>query len=815
MRRHSPFNAFPAAAAALAAALLLSASAFTQEPYRLPPEEVVAILEAPSLPAVSICPNREHIVLVERETLPPIADLAAPMLRLAGWRINPGSNAMHRPREFIGLSLRPLDPDRAGEETTINLPTGAHVGFPAWAPDGSRLAFTLTWPDGVELWIADVESAQAHRVTDRALNATFFPDQSWRRPAFLWREDSRTLLCGFVPAGRGDPPERPAVPTGPVVQQSTARAAPVRTFQDLLQDAHDERLFDYYFKVQLAHVDSETGAREDIGEPAIFGRAVPSTNGEYLLVSRRVRPYSYLIGLWAFPEIVEIWDREGNRVREVARLPLRDDTPIQGVPVGPRAFTWQASTAATLFWAEALDGGDPRNQAPGGRDRVMALAAPFDGDPVEQLRTEHRFRRITWFQDPALAFVNEFDRDRRWTRTWQYNLDASEAEPRLVWDRSVRDRYNAPGSPVTRKSPSGTDLVMIHEGGIYLAGRGATPDGDRPFLDRLDLETLETRRLWVCEGENYESVIELLTDDGRTVLTRYESPVEPPNYYRVDLETGQRNRLTHFPDPAPQLRDVQQELVTYEREDGVQLSATLYLPPDYDGAEPLPLLIWAYPREFSDPGTAGQVAGSPYRFTTIGGTSHLFALTQGYAVLDRAAMPVIGDPETMNDTFVEQIVASAAAAIDFAVDRGVADRSRVAVGGHSYGAFMTANLLAHSDLFRAGIARSGAYNRTMTPFGFQAERRTLWEAADTYVQLSPFMHAAGITDPVLLIHGQIDNNPGTYPMQSERMFHAINGLGGTARLVMMPYEGHGFRARESVMHVLAEMLEWLHLHLDD
>ena len=786
--------------------LILAPGLGAQEPYRTPPQEVVEILEAPWLPAVSVSPDRRHLLFVERETLPPLADLAAPMLRLAGWRINPENNALHRPRQFTGMILRTLDPERLTEELTLPIPPDANVGFPDWSPDGSRFAFTLTWPDGIELWVGEAATGEIRRITERNLNGTFFP-------ASQWLADNRTLLLALIPEDRGPPPERPLVPEGPAIQESTGRTATVPTFQDLLQDDHDEELFEHYWTSQLVYVDSTTGEQSKIAEPAIYARAEPSPDNQYLLLSQRVRPYSRIIGFWAFPETVEIRDRKGDLVQTLANLPLRDDTPIQGVAEGPRSITWHPAEEATLVWAEAVDGGDPRNPAPDGRDRILRWRAPFTGDPAHLFTIEHRFRSILWFPDPTLAYITEFDRDRRWLRTREYNLADPEASPRTVWDHSLRERYNHPGTPRRQTLPTGGDVALLHNNALFLTGPGATPEGNRPFLDRMDLASLETERLWICEGEVYEFVVELLSDDGNLLLTRYESPTQPPNYFWMDQQSGKRMQLTDYPDPAPSLQGIRRELVTYPRADGVPLTATLLLPPGYTEGEPLPLLLWAYPREFSDPETAGQVTDSPYRFTLIGGASHLFALTQGYAILDNATMPVIGDPETMNDTFVEQIVASAAAAIEYAVDRGIADRSRVAVGGHSYGAFMTANLLAHSDLFRAGIARSGAYNRTLTPFGFQAERRTLWEATESYTRLSPFFHAHQITTPILLIHGQIDNNPGTYPMQSERLYQAINGHGGTARLVMMPYEGHGFQARESVYHVLAEMLDWLNTHL--
>jgi dipeptidyl aminopeptidase/acylaminoacyl peptidase len=462
---------------------------------------------------------------------------------------------------------------------------------------------------------------------------------------------------------------------------------------------------------------------------------------------------------------------------------------------------------------EALDGGDPRRSAPE-RDAVRLLPAPFAARPLELARTEHRFQGLSWLETGDLALLTEYDRERRRTRTWIVPRDGS-AKPRLLWDRSVNDRYGHPGSPVLRTLPSGEAAIHRQGAAIYLAGEGAAPDGSRPFLDRLNLESLQTQRLFRCEPGVYETFVAFADAAATRCVTRRESPTEPPNYWLRPLSGAAAPPvpITAFPDPAPRLRRISRRLVTYRREDGVPLSFTLYLPPARREGERLPALLWAYPLEFTDPDTAGQLSGSPHRFTTLTGASHLFALLAGYAVLDGASMPVIGPPATANDTFVEQIVAGARAAIRTAADLGVADPGRVAVGGHSYGAFMTANLLAHSDLFRAGIARSGAYNRTLTPFGFQSERRTLWEAPEVYTRLSPFLFAHRINEPLLIIHGEADNNPGTFPIQSERLFHAIKGNGGTARYVSLPHESHGYAARESVEHTLHEMLAWLDRHL--
>jgi dipeptidyl aminopeptidase/acylaminoacyl peptidase len=481
--------------------------------------------------------------------------------------------------------------------------------------------------------------------------------------------------------------------------------------------------------------------------------------------------------------------------------------PIEGVPTGPRGYSWRPTEAATLVWVEALDGGDTKKKAPV-RDVVKMLKAPFTGQPVELMKTEHRFAGMTWGEKNGLVFVRDFDRNRRWSRAFMLNADNPSQQPKIVWDRSTQDRYNDPGNPVMKRLANGR--MVIHQTGdeIFLSGQGATPRGDRPFLSRFNLKTLKPEQIFRCDDQSYESFVTLLADDGSKFITSYETQTTPPNYFIRTAGGESKQALTNFPDPTPQLRGVKKQLVRYKRKDGVDLSFTLYLPPGYKAGTPLPTVVWAYPIEFSDAGVAGQVSGSTNRFTTFGGMSHLFFTLMGYAVLDDATMPVIGDPETMNNTYVEQIVASAEAAIDKAVEMGVTDRNRVGVGGHSYGAFMTANLLAHSDVFKAGIARSGAYNRTLTPFGFQSERRPFWEAPEMYFKVSPFMHAHKIKEPILLTHGEVDNNTGTHPIQSDRMYQAIKGNGGNVRYVTLPYESHGYAARESIEHTLWEMITW-------
>ena len=764
--------------------------------YQRPPKEITDILDVGPTPGISLSPTREFLLLIERSNYPPIEDLAAPMLKLAGLRINPQTNGPHLAPRSTGLILQTI---ATGELRQIIVPNGANIGFQGWSPDGKSLAFTITTNNAIQLWVAPVADAVAQQIEGLTINGAYgVPVQ--------WLPDSTGLLVQGIVNDRGSPPERPKAPPGPAIEESSGRSGPVRTYQDLLQNLHDEDLFAYYGRSQLAVVDLATKSVEPIGSASLFASVEISPDGEHILVVQIKQPFSYLFPANRFPQSIDVWNRRGESQHLVASLPLQDNIPIEGVPTGPRSVTWQPNQPATLSWMEALDEGDPRNTVPH-RDRVLSLAAPFDSTPTELVRTAQRCSGIQWGEKDGLAFVRDYDRDRRWIRTLQINTEHPDTTPTLVWERSVNDRYGDAGTPVSRPLPNGQSVMWQHGNSVFLRSTGATPKGDRPFLDRFDLTTRETTRLFACADDSYESVVALIADDGSQFITQHESPLEPPNVFLY--APGQARRaLTDFPDPMPQLRSIQKELVTYERSDGVPLSFTLYLPPGHQKGKPLPTIVWAYPREFNDPSTAGQVSGSTNRFTSISGISHLFLLTQGYAILDEATMPVVGSPELANDTFIEQVVASAQAAIDKAVEMGVTDRNRVGVGGHSYGAFMTANLLAHSTMFRTGVARSGAYNRTLTPFGFQNERRTFWEAPQIYMTMSPFAAAHKIKTPILLIHGEADNNPGTFPIQSERLYHAIRGNGGTVRYVTLPHESHGYVARESVEHTLWEMVTW-------
>jgi dipeptidyl aminopeptidase/acylaminoacyl peptidase len=779
-----------------------STSTFAQGAYQKPPKEIMDVLNAPAIPATSISPTRDRILIAEPLRYPPIAELAQPMLRLAGLRINPNNTAQHRTPYFVKLSLKTI---ADGKETAVQLPAGAQIVSPAWSADGKYIAAGNLTPGAVELWIIETATGRATKISNAAVNTAF--------GGFSWMPDNRSLLVNLVQKARTTAPAyQNLTPNEPSIQETSGKAGAVQTFQDLLKNPNDEKLFDYYATSQLAAVSVDGKVRE-IGQPAIFEAAEIAPDGNHILVARIQKPYSYLYPFSRFPREVEIWDANGKMVHKLASLPLQDQIPVDGVATGARSYGWHPVEPATAVWVEALDGGNPKEKV-SARDRILKLAAPFNSQPVEIAKIEHRYQGRAFGERDGLMLFYDYNRDTRRRRMFAMNFANPAEAPRMISDLNVADRYNDIGAPVAKTLANGKNAIRMNGDEIFLTAAGATPSGERPFLRRMNLKTKETNEIFRSGEDAYESFVALTSDDGSQFITRKESISEPPNLLLRDTVRRIAPRsLTNFPDPAPQLRGIKKQLVKYKRADGVDLSFTLYTPPNYKEGTRLPTVVWAYPLEFTDASVAGQVTGSTTRFTQIGAYSHLFFLLNGYAVLDDATMPIVGAPETVNDTFVKQIVDSAKAAIDKGVEMGVVDAERVGVGGHSYGAFMTANLLAHSDLFRAGIARSGAYNRTLTPFGFQGERRTFWEATKLYTDISPFFYANKINEPVLLIHGEADNNQGTFPIQSERLFAAIRGTGGTARLVMLPLESHGYAARESIEHTLFEMLAWFDKHV--
>jgi dipeptidyl aminopeptidase/acylaminoacyl peptidase len=772
-------------------------------PYATPGADIMPVVDAPPTPAIFLAPGGRFLAFVHLQAHPPIAMLARPYLRLAGLRIDPQLRARRRLRRATAVSvLRIAD----GQAQHLSLPDDAQVGPLTWAPDGHRFAFALDRSDGVGVWIGDAETGDAREVPGLTVCDILGGDPSADGGTLRWSRDGRSLLVLGALAER---PVLQAPPIEPRIDETSGKHSQTATYQDLLTTPADEDAFEALATTIPYRVDPVTGTRTVLGPPGLYQGVIDSPDGRYLLVYRLQRPFSFRVPWFLFARRTEVWDAGGTAVAVIGDLPVSDEVPRQGVPTGPRLICWEERAPASLAWAEALDGGDP--VAPAAyRDRLFQFRAPFDDKPVAPFDLRHRC--LGWYdlEQPHQLLVIEHDRDRRWLTTWLCDLAAPDAN-RVVFDRSVDDAYGDPGSPVVTLRPDGSRTVLSDGTAIFLRGEGAGPEGKRPFFDRFDLATGTATRQHESPPGTVEHVLGFTAAGDAEVVIWHESPAEPPNLIAARLGGAPARPLTAWPDPHPQLTGITKRLISHDRGDGVMLSGMLHLPPGYDQARDgrLPLVVWAYPFDYGSADTASQVRADTFEFTRLTALGPALFALRGYAVLADATMPVIGDPETMNDTYIEQNTTGAAAHIRALEEAGIIDPARVAVGGHSYGGFMTANLLAHTERFAAGIARSGAYNRTLTPFGFQTERRSFWEASAVYDQISPFRYAHQITAPLLLIHGEQDPNSGTYPIQSERLFQAIQGNGGTARLVVLPHEGHAYLARESVLHLLAEQFWWL------
>ena len=772
--------------------------------YQTPPPEIQQLVDVPSLPGWKLSPDHRWVLVSERPGLPGIELLTRPERKLAGLRFDPDTFGPSKGSYATHLTLRTLD-DPA-ETPIAQLPTNARLTVGAWTADNAHVFFKNTTDTGIELWRVVVAEARAERLIGPVLHQVL--GNSHGVPF-----GQNCILYKRRPTAPEPPPERPRVPRGPTVQVADGTQAPVRTHQDLLRDEYDAALFEHALRCEVWRLDLATMEHRRLLPADLWTQLTGSPDGKYFTAKRIKRPFSYLFPVGRFPYEINVYRTDGSFVVPLVDQPLAEHIPqsFGAVRTGPRAFQWRSDQPASLYWTEALDGGDPKREVPH-RDAVFRWDAPFERSPQPVLHLDLRFAGLQW-GGSDLALVTTFRwRDRRLVQQ-RFAPDAAAPELTTILDRSWEDRYGDPGEFVTARNRfHRMVLYRDAQGRAYRTGAGFSEAGKRPFLDRFDLNTHETERLWQSTEPHYEQALLLLENRPNYFLTVRESRTERPNYYLRNWRTGATQQLSDFPDSYAPLRDVQRETVRYQRADGVDLSGVLYLPPAYDAERDgrLPVLMWAYPREYKSAANAGQRTDSPFQYTSIHPHSPLFWTLRGYAVFDNFSMPIVGeDADEPNETFVEQLRGSARAAVDELDRRGVADRKRIAVGGHSYGAFMTANLLAHTDLFAAGIARSGAYNRTLTPFGFQSEERTLWEAAETYLRMSPFVSADQIDAPLLLIHGREDPNSGTFPMQSERMFAAMKGLGKVARLVLLPEEGHGYRARESVLHVLWEMDAWL------
>jgi dipeptidyl aminopeptidase/acylaminoacyl peptidase len=769
--------------------------------YQLPPKEIADLLLAKPTPSVSIDSKGEWMLLSERNSYPTVDELGQPEIRIAGLRLNPNNFSPSRQVYINNFSLKNI---KANKEFKVSgLPLNMLASNVRWSPNEKKIVFTNTTANRVDVYIIDVATKVATKVNKQALNIVLGADITWF--------DNNSILYKVATKPATAAPKKPITPKGPAVQQNIGKAAPGRTYQDLIKTPYDEQLFEFMATCQL--VMNKNGIETTIGKPAIYASYEISPDKKYFLVEQLKKPFSYLVPANGFPTEVLVVDLNGKLIKSIADLPSAETRPsgndnVQNIP---RAFQWRDDEPSTLVWCMPLDSGLIKNKVEY-HDVIYAYAAPFNTEMKELFKTKTRFRGIAW-GDASFAWVNEGLAGKQTLKVSRYNSTTKTLE--TLFERNTTDAYGNPGSPITTKNSFDKDVILVNGNTILLNNTtGSSPKGDLPFLASFDLTTKKSELLWRCAEGSFEYVVDVLDARGFSFITRKESQREVPNYYIKNIKAKVADvAITNFTNPYPALKGVVKQKVKYTRADGIELTGDLYLPNGYnkDKDGPLPVYMWAYPREFNNAADAAQVRGSENKFTTISWGSPIFYVTQGFAVLDNAEMPIVssGGDTKPNDNFIDQLKLNAEAAINHLSELGVGDRNRIAVGGHSYGAFMTAHLLSHTNLFKAGIARSGAYNRTLTPFGFQAEDRTYWQAPQLYYTMSPFSYADKIKTPLLLIHGDSDDNPGTFPINSERMFNAVKGHGGTVRFVFLPYEAHSYRGKENLLHMLWEQNEWL------
>ncbi len=773
--------------------------------YQQPSEEILELADVDLAPGVQIDSKGEHMVLLYRNQYKSIAELSETELRLAGLRINPVTNIGSRTNYYTNLKVKKVNDTDATQVS--GLPENARLSGFSWSPDESMIACLNTTAQGVEVWVLHIAEAKVTKLTNANVNANM-------RSTINWFKDNKSLLVKMLPSDRKPLIDTAiAVPTGPTVSVSDGEKAQNRTYQDLLKTPNDEFNFEQLARSEIKKV-SIDGTIEDFLEADMYRGISFSPDGNYIMVTKIKRPFSYLVTYTRFPSESIIYDMKGSKIKTVNEVALDEVRPkgFMSTRTGKRDMSWRDDKPATLVWTEALDKGDPAVEVDY-RDAVYQVDAPFNGTPKLLLKTEQRFSGIQWGNN-STAIAYDYWWNTRNTKRYLFN--PSTAEAKIISDRNYQDRYSDPGNFVSSKNEYGRYTLEMNGNELYLMGAGFSKEGQFPFIDSYNIKTNKTERLYQSEyTDKLESLNTALDMKKGDILVRIESQKEYPNYYIRNIKKKNDLRaITAFENPFKSIENVNKRVINYKREDGLDLEGTLYLPLDYKEGEKYPMILWAYPREYKDKSSASQSTTNPNEFVYPYWGSPIYWVTKGYVVLDDAAFPIVGEgSEEPNDSFRTQLVANGKAAIDAVDDLGYIDRQKVAVGGHSYGAFMTANLLSHSNLFAAGIARSGAYNRTLTPFGFQSEERSYWDAPEIYYNMSPFMHADKMKTPLLLIHGVADNNSGTYPLQSERYFNALKGLGAPVRLVMLPKESHGYRAKESIMHMLWEQDQWLEKHL--
>lgn len=714
----------------------------------------------------------------------PLERLARRFEGLAGYRLDPNTGMSDtgptvETVEIIDIAKIPGKPPlvwRTASKEGLD-----HVKF---SPDGRYLSAVLVADSRpARLAIYDIEKRK-QRLLRVPINT------AWGNPCHWVEGDA--LMCRLTPKDRG---KLPAQHWAPVNIEHSSGAAPTRTYSNLLGSDYDDALFDYYFTSELGRVGTDGSVKRFPATRGLLYRFAPSGDGTLAIIKRLQRPYPRMVPASRFPNSIEVWDLETPDPLYRSEITGFGMLPQPGQDQEPRRIIWQpgATNTAGYIVNSSLEDGTVEH-------RWMSLAVPFTGEPQIIASSKKPIGDFGWTTAGTPYYSTRSEDD-----THEQIHVVVDGKRRLLWSGEIEDRYHHPGRALRVNGATGA--VLEHEGKLFVAGDGLGPHGAQPHLDRYDLRSQHIDQIYVAPKGVFEQVLGIVNPSRPILITSRETEAEPPNIFRIDGD--KRTPLRPVANPYPQLDSVERRRISYARNDGVSLSGTLYLPENRVDGQPLPTLIWIYPYEFSDRDHAEQLDVRAFRFHRVKGPSPLAAVLEGYAVLVNPTVPIVHEGVGMNDNYIEQLVASAEAAAEYLVAEGISDPDRIAVGGRSYGAFSSANLLVHSDSFATAIAMSGAYNRSLTPFGFQHEKRSFWDATDLYTSISPFFHANEIEEPILLVHGAADPNPGTPPIQARRFFHALVGEGAHVRYVELPFEGHHYLARESVLDSANEMLMWL------
>ena len=800
-----------------------------QSSYIMPPAPITDYINRDknlaSLDRIS--PGGNYFLIPSTTELSTAELMSQKIYRLAMLKVTPATNREldHSTYGIYALKIFSLK-DKTSRQ--VKLPPDSFFSDMVWSPDGKKIAFLAHLPNGTQVWIADAETGTAEALSDAPVMATIAArPQSGRSSAtpsrmLQWTSDG-SLVTLLVPSNRGAEPVLNPVPAGPIVRHSLDKPTPTRTLPFLLRTPHDADLFRYYTTAQPAIL-ARGRAPQIIGAPAMYLSISVSPDGKYLLTDRIIEPFSYLVGYDAFPHQYEVMDIAGNILATVSKAPaelaLRRDGDAGGADL-PRDLAWRPDGKGLSFiMTEPRDKkAEGAQEASERQERIMLLELPFAMDRAKVLvSSARRISEVSYSRDGRYVFATLAERPRAGGKRLQdiaaYDL-TSEPPQAFVLAKGIdpEDVVNLPGTLMTRTTGNGIGYAAVSADGQagFLESPGHKADfKPRPFIDRVIIRTGEKRRVFEGSADMYERPLAALDGDLTHLIVSRESSRKAPDSYLWTNE-GFGENLTNNKDPYPDLTACKRIDFEFQRSDGVTVHGRISLPLNYKEGTRVPAVFWDYPREY---GTSEEYArgaitsrnNNAYTPLSFLRWSDLW-LTQGYALV-YTDIPILGKATAYNDNYLTHLLDSVYGAIRKLDQMGLIDMDRLGHGGHSYGAFATANLLAHSPFFKAGIAGDGAYNRTLTPMTFQQERRYFWEATTTYLEMSPFFYADQINAPLLMYHGGDDDNSGTYLIQSERMMQALTGLGKKAVLYIYPFEAHSPRCKETYLDIWARWIDW-------